>query len=104
VGGLGDEGPDQIRYCVDEEGEHGVGVPPMPCRHAAVASLVAGTNRTPDRSWAQYRFGTGCTVLCVQIVHRPGHRGNDGRSETHRHLDPLGWGPKGRWFKSSRPD
>ena len=30
--------------------------------------------------------------------------GNDGRSRTHRHLEPLGWGPKGRWFKSSRPD
>ena len=51
-----------------------------------------------------YRFGTGCTVPSVQIVHGPGHIGNDGRSETHRHLNPLGWGPKVRWFKSSRPD
>ena len=51
-----------------------------------------------------YRFGTRCTVLSVQIVHGPGHIGNDGRSETHRRLNPLGWGPKGRWFKSSRPD
>ena len=31
-----------------------------------------------------YRFGTGCTVLSVQIVHGPGHIGNDGRSGTHR--------------------
>jgi hypothetical protein len=53
---------------------------------------------------ARYRFGTRCIVLSVQIVHGPGHIGNDGRSETHRHLNPLGWGPKGRWFKSSRPD
>jgi hypothetical protein len=22
----------------------------------------------------------------------------------HLHPDPFGWGPKGRWFKSSRPD
>jgi hypothetical protein len=51
-----------------------------------------------------YRFGTGCIVLCIQIVHGPGHIGNDGRSKTYRHLNPLGWGPKGRWFKSSRPD
>ena len=51
-----------------------------------------------------YRFGTGCIVLSVQIVHGPGHIGNYGRSETHRRVSPLGWGPKGRWFKSSRPD
>jgi hypothetical protein len=58
----------------------------------------------PDRelpSW--YRFSTRCTVLSVQIVHGAGHIGNDGRSGTHRHLNLLGWGPKGRWFKSSRP-
>jgi hypothetical protein len=57
--------------------------------------------------WAEhtsYRFGTGFIVLSVQIVHGPGHIGKDGRSETDRHLNPLGWGPKGRWFKSSRPD
>jgi hypothetical protein len=40
VGGLGDEGPDQIRYRVDEEREHGVGVPPMPCRHSEGVDLV----------------------------------------------------------------
>jgi hypothetical protein len=39
VGGLGDEGPDQIRYRVGEGGEHGVGVPPMPCRHAEGVDL-----------------------------------------------------------------
>jgi hypothetical protein len=39
VGGLGDEGPDQIRYRVGEEGEHGVGVPPMPGRHAEGVDL-----------------------------------------------------------------
>ena len=51
-----------------------------------------------------YRFGTECTVLSVQIVHGPGQIGNDGRSEIERRSSPLGWGPKGRWFKSSRPD
>ena len=30
--------------------------------------------------------------------------GCGGRSVTHRHRLPLGWGPKGRWFSSSRPD
>jgi hypothetical protein len=39
VGRLGDEGPDQIRYRVGEEGEHGVSVPPMPCRHAKGVDL-----------------------------------------------------------------
>jgi hypothetical protein len=39
VGGLGDEGPDQIRYRVGEEGEHGVGVPPMAGRHAEGVDL-----------------------------------------------------------------
>jgi hypothetical protein len=39
VGGLGDEGSDQVRYRVGEEGEHGVGVPPMPCRHAGGVDL-----------------------------------------------------------------
>jgi hypothetical protein len=51
-----------------------------------------------------YRFGTGCIVLSVQIVHGCGHIGRGGRSGTHRHRLPPGWGPKGRWFKSSRPD
>ena len=63
-----------------------------------------GNESDPDRSWAQYRFGTGCIVLFVQIVHGPGHIGRGGRFGTHRHRLPLGWGPKGRWFKSSRPD
>jgi aryl-alcohol dehydrogenase-like predicted oxidoreductase len=53
----------------------------------------------PDREPAPwYRFGTRCNVLSVQIVHGRGHIGNYGRSETHRHLNPLGWGPKGRCF------
>ena len=42
-------------------------------------------------------------VLSVQIVQGPGRIGNDERSETHRHLNPLGWGPKGRWLKSVAP-
>jgi hypothetical protein len=39
VCGLGDEGPDQIRYRVGEESEHGVSVSPMPCRHAEGVDL-----------------------------------------------------------------
>ncbi len=30
--------------------------------------------------------------------------GNDEHSQTLRRRLPVGWGPKGRWFKSSRPD
>jgi hypothetical protein len=56
----------------------------------------------PRRSW--YRFGTDRCVHYVQIVHEPGLIGRSGRSRTHRYLDPLGWGPKGREFKSRRPD
>jgi hypothetical protein len=51
-----------------------------------------------------YRFGTQRIVLCVQIVHGRGRIGRSGRSRTHLHRLPVGWGPKGRWFKSSRPD
>jgi hypothetical protein len=55
VGGLGDEGPDQIRYRVGEEREHGVGVPPGPCRHARVwisggASSTAVTQRVGEQA------------------------------------------------------
>ena len=25
-------------------------------------------------------------------------------TRTHRRPEPVGWGPKDRWFKSSRPD
>jgi hypothetical protein len=48
VGGLGDEGPDQIRHRVGEEGEHGVGVPPMPGRHAEV--WISGASSTARSS------------------------------------------------------
>ena len=51
-----------------------------------------------------YRFGTDCCVLSVQIAYDCGHAGRGGRSGTHRQRLRLGWGPKGRWFKSSRPD
>jgi hypothetical protein len=51
-----------------------------------------------------YRFGTGCIVRCVQSVQGRGHIGQVGRSGTDLHQSPVGWGPKGRWFKSSRPD
>jgi hypothetical protein len=47
------------------------------------------TNRPPICTCAWYRFGTGCIVRSVQIVHRSGQIGHDGRSETHRHLNPL---------------
>jgi hypothetical protein len=68
-------------------------------------SWRARLNGVPDWEPAPwYRFGTRCIVLSVQIVHGPGHIGRGGRSGTHRHRLPLGWGPKGRWFKSSRPD
>jgi hypothetical protein len=61
-------------------------------------SVVKGSpTGVPDcESASWYRFGTGCIVLFVQIVHGPGHIGNDGRSKTHRRLAPLGWGPEGR--------
>jgi hypothetical protein len=39
-----------------------------------------------------------------QIVHERGRMGQSGRSRTHRHPESLGWGPKGRRFKSGRPD
>ena len=51
-----------------------------------------------------YRFGTDRYVRCVQIVQKRGRIGRSGRSRTHRRPEPVGWGPKGRWFKSSRPD
>jgi hypothetical protein len=53
---------------------------------------------------AWYRFGTDRYVVWVQIVHECSGNGRSGRSWKQRHLNPLGWGPKGRWFKSNRPD
>jgi hypothetical protein len=64
-------------------------------RESSFHSWKAHLTRVPDcEPTAWYRFGTRCTVLSVQIVHGPGHIGNDGRSETHRRLNPLGWGRK----------
>jgi hypothetical protein len=51
-----------------------------------------------------YSFCAGCYVLSVQIAQNHGRDGGDGRFWKHRHQLSLGWGPKGRWFKSSRPD
>ena len=51
-----------------------------------------------------YRGGTDCHVLCVRIVQGHGLDGRLGRRRTHRQALLVGWGPKGRWFKTSRPD
>ena len=59
----------------------------------AILNPRRGTALVPDAS--SYLSGSSTALDTI---------GNDGRSETHRRLDPLGWGPKGRWFKSSRPD
>ncbi len=48
-------------------------------------------------------FLTGCIVRSVQIVPSRGRWGRGGRVGTHRAPTSLGWGPSGRWFKSSRP-
>ena len=55
---------------------------------------------TPPR----YQIGTGYFFRCVQDVHESGRCGRTGRSGTQRTVVGIGWGPKGRWFKSSRPD
>jgi hypothetical protein len=52
-------------------------------------------------SW--YRFRTDCDVQCVQIVHARQRWGRGGRSGTHLHQNPLGWGAKGRRFKIRPP-
>src|SRR4051812_31666816 len=73
------------------------------CR--AVARATGSRARSPNRkphTW--YRRGTDRYVQCVQIVQNRGRIARSGRWRTHRHDPPLGWGPKGRWFKSSRPD
>ena len=43
-------------------------------------------------------------LLCVRGVHRRGRWGRRGRVRTYRARVFVGWGPSGRWFKSSRPD
>ena len=49
MGELGDEGSDQYR--VGEKGEHGMRVPPMPCRHAErwISGGASSTARSPTR-------------------------------------------------------
>ena len=68
----------------------------------AVAAAFIYLGRNPVTPW--YRFGTGCIVLSVQSVHLRKRQGREGRPGTHTHHLLAGWGPKGRWFKSSRPD
>jgi hypothetical protein len=51
-----------------------------------------------------YRFGTDRYVRCVQIVQKRGRIGRSGRSRTYLRPGAVGWGPKGREFKSRRPD
>ena len=53
---------------------------------------------------AWYHRGTDCCVRWVQKVHARGQAGRVGRDRTDRHTCGVGWGPSGRWFKSSRPD
>ena len=73
-------------------------------------SCWASSRRTPSSlgvggvgpPW--YHFGTGCPVRSVQDVPPRGRWVRRGRLQTHRAPRSLGWGPSGRWFKSSRPD
>ena len=58
----------------------------------------------PRRFSPWYRFGTDRCVLCVRFFQKPRRIGRSGHPWKHLTADPLGWGPKGRWFKSSRPD
>ena len=49
--------------------------------------------------------GTAQVVMCVGEGRDRGQRTAETRRDTCRPLAGLpGWGPKGRWFKSSRPD
>ena len=61
----------------------------MPPGSSEVAAL-GEKQPIPGSKDLWYRIGTGCIVLSVQIVHGQGHIGNDGPSETHRRLNPLG--------------
>jgi hypothetical protein len=58
--------------------------------------------RCTATSW--YHFGTGCIVRYVLCVPSRGRKGRMGRLGTHLTDLSAGWGPSGRWFKSSRPD
>jgi hypothetical protein len=99
---LGSGGP-RCRYPRESGSKESLaGVPTgLPNTRAVVARNESGPRSEPV-PW--YRFGTGCIVHYVQIVHGRGRIGRFVRSRTYRHPEPLGWGPKGRWFKSSRPD
>jgi len=66
----------------------------------AVKRRTPGSEQQP-RGTAR---GTDCIVQCVRQVADGGQRGRRGRGGTHLHMLLAGWGPKGRWFKSSRPD
>ena len=64
--------------------------------------LVTGPNEANVRE--RVRETTDCCVLCVHGDRAWGRTGRAGRERTYLHLPCLGWGPSGRWFKSSRPD
>jgi hypothetical protein len=49
-----------------------------------------------------YRTGAACAVSRVQDVQRADDGGRKGRPWTRRTCNDVGWGPKGRWFKSEQ--
>jgi hypothetical protein len=54
------------------------------------------------RSW--YHFWYRLHRPTCPLRPHPGTQGRRGRGRTQRAVGPAGWGPSGRWFKSSRPD
>ena len=66
MGGLGDEWSDQIRYRVGEEGEHSVGIPPMPCRHAE--GVDSGGASSTARSPSELASRRRCQVTVLLEV------------------------------------
>ena len=71
-------------------------------RERRIGPPIRPRHNPAGRAW--YQFGTGCIVRSVQIVPPRGRWGRGGRRRTPRAPGSLGWGPSGRWFKSSRPD
>ena len=85
--GLGDEGLGQIRYRVGEEGEHDVGLPSMPCRHAErwTSGGASWTARSPSEFASRRRYANSW-------VGRERSASRDTKLSTYIHLIDGGLG------------
>jgi hypothetical protein len=73
-----------------------------------MSQKIAAADDLPRSKVEHFSCGTALVPTVTSYASRSSMRAEDGdargRSETNRHPRPVGWGSKGRRFKSDRPD